>query len=158
MNGSTRARARLTSAAVAVAAVVAVLPGQALASTTCQVVNRTPITVGVAGEPVTTTPGALVEVCVTVPSPEVTGTPTIRQVDYNCCSLVLNKHFAIFLDSGVSIPPSSVTVSVRYMINGTGDSETVSVPVGGTSGSSTCLFFRGTAANNPGDCLLFVQE
>ncbi|HYP21988.1 MAG TPA: hypothetical protein VEV43_00270, partial [Actinomycetota bacterium] len=137
----------------------ALVPGRAMASTTtCQPVNRPAVTVGVAGEPVATTPGVFVEVCVTVPSPEVTGTPAVRQEDYNCCSLALNRHFAVFLDSGVSSPPSTVTVSVTYSVDGVGDTETVSVPVGGTSGSSTCLFFRGSPANNPGGCLVFLEE
>lgn len=159
MNGFMRARARVTSAAIAVAAVAALVPGRALAATTtCEPVSRSPITIGVAGDPVATTPGVFVEVCVTVPSPEVTGTPAVRVEDYNCCSLVLTHYFGVFIDSGVSSPPSTVSVSVNYTIDGVSDSKTVSVPVGGLSGSSTCVFYRGTPANNPGGCLVFLEE
>ena len=152
---ASRARLGLAVASTALLA-VGLAPTAAHAITTCVPVGRGPTTVGVLGQPVATTPGALVTVCVSAPTPELTGTPAVR-VEPGCCGIVGLNNMTVWLDS-VASPPSTVSVTVSYEIDGTGDSRTVSVPVGGTSGSSTCLFFNGDAANNPGGCVLFVED
>lgn len=159
MKVSLASRARLSFAVVSIALVaVGLAPTPAHAVATCVPVGQDSMTVGVLGQPVATTPDALVTVCVSAPTPGVTGTPGVR-VDTGCCSLLglPLRSMTVWLDS-VSSPPSTVTVTVSFEVDGTGDSRTVSVPVGGTSGSSTCLFFRGDAANNPGGCVLFLED
>lgn len=153
---------RLVVAAVAGVVVSSVPAVTSASEPQCRtLVNQPATTVGVAGQPVVTTPRLYLQVCVTTPEPTVGGVPEIRieprPYNVDCGWPDTFCSHAFWLDQ-VGIPPSEASISISYVIGSSSDSRSVTIPITGTGGSSTCLFYRGQAEYNPGGCLLFVEH
>lgn len=145
-----RSRASLAVASlVATALSTVAIPAPAFAATRCTgSLGLEPHTVGVLGQPITTTPGFSVSACVTVPS-DVPAPPT---VDF----ALEGSHWIVELvhpDAG----GAEASVTISYSVGNSGDTETVTIPVP-LNGGRTCLFFWGNTDLNPGGCAVFLNN
>jgi hypothetical protein len=148
MRNTSRARLAVASL-VATALSTVAIPAPAWAGTTCSGQRGLePHTVGVLGQPITTTPGFSVSVCVTVP----TDVPVPPTVDF----ALEGSHWMVELvhpDAG----GAEVSATISYNVGNSADTETVTVPVP-LNGGRTCLFFWGDTALNPGGCAVFLNN
>lgn len=126
------------------------MPMPAQAATCSGFLGSNPITIGLLGDDVTSTPEAHIEVCVGGDI-GTSGVPMVRVE--TCCPSTTRQ--TVWLDWGSSTG-EPIFLSVRYSIGGSGSTTTVPVPVP-TGGGSTCIFYRGSASSNPGDCLAYVE-
>ncbi|HEX2293922.1 MAG TPA: hypothetical protein VHN37_01285 [Actinomycetota bacterium] len=148
MSRARRALVALTAMALSTTVLVA---QPASAGTTCSGYwGLDPITIGAAGRPLATTPEAHVEVCVTIPNVDPGDPPGVEVKEENP-----HGYYGLF----VTVPEnasSGASVSVRYSVDGSGDTETVTVPIPGTDDDRICVFFWGPQFWYPGDCLVFL--
>ena len=146
---------------VAVVAMVALLslPASARADEQCTPwLGLGPVTVGVGGQDIITTPWAAVQVCRTVETAELTDVlndPPSVYVE-NLPHTFNLYQFAIWLNGGGG-PVYGASVTLRYvLLDGTVKSETIVVPVPAGSGGSTCVFYHGMREMLPPGCLVYV--
>ena len=137
-----KARA-LTATALVVGSLAAASPAQAFCGSS--LLGLGPRTIGAAGDEVVTTPYVSVRLC---GEPDVSGVPTPRVENYG------TGDFAVFIDFAPGSETENLVLAVVV-----GDSYTeVPIPTDVTIGNSVCLFFHGSAYENPGGCLLFVER
>ena len=135
---------------VSVALMMLAVPGPAEAETVCKQHSRVPQTIGVAGQPVLTTPNMHVQVCVTAD-----GDPTALPIP----RIIQEPYFAIVLEQPGG-GPADVTVSVTYAVGGSPVEESVTVPVPGElwDGRTQCIVFMGESEYNLGNCLVYLEQ
>jgi hypothetical protein len=149
---------RLSAAAVMVVC-FAVAPLPASASETCTGTSHTPVTIGVAGNPVATTPVLQVYLC---------RDANTGNIDADNLPRVYEEHHgnqtstAYYEGTGIHlyVPPGASLSSVRltYRVDDQAQDLVVPVGIGGDAGFTVCLFYTGDAEVNPGGCLLFVED
>lgn len=123
------------------------------AATTCTgFLGSNPVTVGVLGEDLASTPEAHVEVCVGADA--TTGQVPMLRVE-TCCP---NSTYQIVWLDQPTDGGAPFVVSLRYSVDGSGSTVTVPLPVPSDPGGSTCIFYRGRASSNPGGCVLYVES
>lgn len=133
-------------------------PGPAGATPLCHGwVGTNENTIGVGGDPITSTPEFHFQVCVDIegtPTNPSVPTPTVECITSTCPNF--NGTWITFspYDTG-----AIKSVTVNYTFDGDFHSETVPLPDLPTSGTGgTCVFYIGRAINNPGGCLLFFNH
>lgn len=146
-------------AIVAVLAVFAGMsfPGPAQAYPLCHGwVGTDESTIGVGGNPVTTTPELHVQVCA-----EIAGTPTnptLPGVSVECVTSICPNAQGTW----VTVSPYDLggvrSVTINYTFDGDLRSVTVPLPTAPPGGSEVCVFYIGRAVNNPGGCLVFYNH
>lgn len=110
-----------------------------------------PLTIGVNGQPVATTPYGWVEACATV----YTGDPAARIPAPEIRTGQGGDAILLHWPEDYSVWAAQVTVS--YDLNGAAGSQSVIVPLPSQSGQTTCVAFYGSASYNPGGCLFYIE-
>ena len=154
MKASFRRRVGMPLATIVATAFVLVVAAPLPASATfcAGPLGANPVTVGAGGQPVFTSPEVHVDACYDTEG-DMTLLPTPRVV--TCCSTVPSRVY-VFLDMPYG-GLSEVSATISYSFDGDETDKTVTVPLGGSDGSSTCVFYRGPASYNPGGCLAYVE-
>lgn len=144
-----RSAIRRAFGVLAAASMLAVMAPTAAQADTCSGYwGFYPITVGAGGRDLASTPEAHVEVCIVANGDPTQAVPTPR--------VNLEYGWSLMLDHAYG-SPSQFGVSYRYSVDGSQSSWSAVVPVGGGSGSSTCVFFFGYSGYNPGNCLAYIN-
>ena len=149
---------RLGAAALMVVS-LGLVPLPASAAEECSGRTQIPLTVGVAGEPVATTPLLMVYLC---------RDDNTDNIDPTDLPRVYEEHHDQWTPTGtyegtgihLYIPWGASVSSVRltYTVGDQGQNLVVPIGLGDDSGQTVCLFYTGDAEANPGGCQLFVES
>lgn len=145
-------RGRLCAAGLTAVAAIALFPSAALAEF-CQPVSREPITVGVGGNPVVSTPALTVYVCYSADGPGFLDivddvVPRAEVVQYSGgVGVIVEFRASVSVDY----------VKVGYSVGGSGSETVVPIGVGVNSGQEMCVVYAGEARSNPGGCEVFIE-
>ena len=156
---------RFCAAAVMLVSSLAVVPTTAGASEKCLGRTQTPVTVGVAGEPVATTPLLQAYVCRddTTEQLDPEDLPNAWVEDrsgyYWDPELGWNRYHSgqavnVYVPAGASISHLRVT----YTVGTSTQSTTIPIGIGGGSGRTICVLYVGDVRANPGGCQLYVEQ
>lgn len=156
---------RFGAAAVLAVSGLVIAPSAAGASEKCAGWSQTPLTVGVGGNPVATTPFVQVRVCREdtteyldpndLPSVSVTDHSSWRwDPEIGADRYATGRSIDLYVPAGASISH----VSVTYAVGTTSETTVVPIGIGGGSGQTICLVYEGDAERNPGGCLFFVED
>ena len=114
-----------------------------------------PSTVGVAGEPVATTPEFHLSVCVSVADDPGSSVPAPSVYCYFGLGTSCLDWMEVSLGQGDF---SAAVVTLQLSINGQLTEHVVSVPGPVPAEGRQCVFYKGPSWGNPGECLVFVSS